>query len=495
MIPTMSERNQTPQVPVWFLLAVMAMMGLTAAGFLFLGTRLAPGAEMPQEQMKLLDLVYARIQDDYVNSLSGEENEDLVHKAIAGLVRGLDRYSKYIPPKSVVKFEESNTGVYSGVGFVMQPKGDNITVYYPFPGGPAEREGLQVGDQIVAIVTLEAQNGEQVAVKTTKVTDLVDSSIQDDDKRERKLTAAAQGLIKGKAGTPVRLLIKRGDKTFPVTITRAEVPSPSIKWARMLDAERGIAYLHVAGFVRHSATEFDAAMETLATAAGGNSSGGNSSGGKVRGLVLDLRFNQGGVLDTCLKLTNRFLRDGVIVTLNKGENNDNGKQIYKHRADPEQCRLPDLPVVILINGRSASASEVISGALQDHGRAVVVGTRSFGKGLVQSIYALSPNARLKITTSEYRTPNGRNIHRGGKPVEDMRWGIHPNRKVAIPRAKRDAIQAALIQHEVPKKYRVDAEALAKRLGITVQRPLPPEDDPQLGAALEEIRKLVTEQDR
>jgi len=487
MMPAMSERNQAPQVPIWFLLAVMAMMGLTAAGFLFLGTRLAPGAGMPEEQMKLLDLVYARIQHNYVNRLDGDENEDLVHKAIGGLVRGLDRYSEYIPPERVTKFEESNSGVYSGVGFVMQPKGDNITVYYPFPGGPAEREGLQVGDQIVAIVTLEKQDGEHVAVKTTKVEDMVDGSIQDTDQRERKLTAAAQALIKGKAGTPVRLLIKRGDKTISTTITRAEVPSPSIKWARMLDAT-GIGYVHLAGFVRHSATEFDAAIETLAKQAAG-------TGNKLRGLVLDLRFNQGGVLDTCLELTNRFLREGVIVTLNKGENNDNGKQVGEHRADPKKCTLSDLPLVILINGRSASASEVLAGALQDHGRAVIVGARSFGKGLVQSIYPLSPEARLKITTSEYRTPNGRNIHRGKKDAKDMRWGIHPNTKVTTPRATRDAIHAALVQHEVPRRYRAKAEALAKKLEVTVQRPLPPGEDPQLAVALEEIRKLIAKQDR
>jgi carboxyl-terminal processing protease len=486
MMPTMTARNQAPQVPVWFLLAMMAMMALTAAGFLFLGTRLAPGADMPEEQMKLMDLVYASIQKNYVNKLDGEENEDLVQRAIVGLVSGLDRYSEYIPPERVVKFEEANSGVYSGVGFVMQPKGDAITVYYPFPGGPAEREGLQVGDQIVEIVTLEERDGKQVEVSTTRVQDLVDKSVQDPDRRERNLTAAAQRLIKGKAGTPVRLRIRRGkDKLFAVTITRDEVPSPSVKWARLLDAERGIGYVYLAGFVNHSVGEFDAAAKTLVTAAGG----------KLRGLVLDLRFNPGGILDTCLELTNRFLKKGVIVTLNKGENNENGKKVGEHRADPAKCTMPDLPLVLLINGRSASASEVLSGALQDDGRAVVVGTRSFGKGLVQSIYSLSPQARLKITTSEYRTPNGRNIHRGKKKADDQSWGIHPNREVVIPGEKRDAIHAALAQHEVPQKYRAAAEALAKRLGVAVQRPLPPEQDPQLAAALEEIRKLVAGQDR
>lgn len=478
-----SPRYQAQKVPVWFLLAMMAMMGLTAAGFLFLGTRLAPGAAMPAEEMKLMDLVYARIQDNYVNALGEDENEDLVHRAIAGLVSGLDRYCEYIPPARVTPFDESNSGVYSGVGFVMQPKGDKITVYFPFPGGPAERAGLRVGDEIVAIITLAEQDGEWVGVKTTKVEELVDPNIQDPDQRERSLTSAAAKMIKGKVKTPVRLLVQRGEKTFPLTITRDEVPTPSLKWARLLDADEGIGYVYLAGFVRHSHTEFDSAFEALT----------RKAGGKLRGLVLDLRFNQGGVLDTCLELTNRFLKEGVIVTLNKGENNENGKQVGEHKAVPEKCTIPDLPLVILINGRSASASEVLAGALQDHGRAVVVGTRSFGKGLVQSIYSLSPRARLKITTSEYRTPKGRNIHRKGP--DDKKSGIHPDRKVELTRKQHDAIYSALVQREVPKQYQAEAEALARKLGLTMEQPLPPKEDPQLAAALEEIRKLVLERDR
>jgi carboxyl-terminal processing protease len=482
-----SERYQAPQVPVWFLLAMMAMMGLTAAGFLFLGTRLAPGAAMPSEEMKLMDLVYAKIQEDYVNALDGEENEDLVHKAIAGLVSGLDRYSEYIPPAKVTRFDEANSGVYSGVGFVMQPKGGNITVYFPFPGGPAEGAGLRVGDQIVAITTLEKHDGEWVGIKTTKVEDLVDQSIQDPDRRERSLTTKAANLIKGKVKTPVRLLVKRGDrKPFSLTITRDKVPTPSIKWARLLDAEAGIGYIHLAGFVRHSASEFDTALANLTKAA-------QKADGQLRGLILDLRFNPGGVLDTCLELTNRFLKEGVIVTLNKGENNENGRKVGEHVAVPEKCTVPDLPLVILINGSSASASEVMSGALQDYGRAVVVGARSFGKGLVQSIYTLSPEARLKITTSEYRTPKGRNIQRKGP--KDETSGIHPDRKVTLTRKQRSAIHGALLQREVPEKYRAEAEALAKRLGLTIEEPLSPQEDPQLAAALEEVRKLVAERDR
>ncbi len=485
MMPTMSDGNQAAQVPVWFLLAVMAMMTLTAAGFLFLGTRLAPAANMPQEETKVLALVYDHIQGNYVNTLSSEENEKLVHKAIGGLVKGLDRYSEYVPPEHVADFDDSNKGVYRGAGFVMQPKGDKITVYFPFLDGPAARAGLQVGDEIVAIETLEERDGKQVVAKTTKVADLADKRITDADQREQKLTAAASKLIRGEAGTPVRLLVKRGTKTFPVTVTRAEVTRPSIKWGRVLDPDLGIAYVHLAGFVERSVKEFDTAMGIL----------DKECPGRLRGLILDLRFNQGGILDVCRDLTNRFLREGVIVTLNKGQNNDNGRQTGSHSAEPGKCTLPNLPLVILINGRSASASEVLSGALQAHGRAVAVGTRSFGKGLVQSIYRLDLDARLKITTSEYRTPNGRNIHRGQKPIKDKSWGIVPDRVVGIDRPTRDAIRSALAQNEVPREYRKEAHALARRLGVPVRLPLPPQADPQLRAALEEARKLVAEQDR
>jgi carboxyl-terminal processing protease len=483
MMPAMSDRAQAPQVPVWFLLVVMTMMGLTAAGFLFLGTRLAAGASMPQEEMKVLELVYDHIQDNYVDSLSPDENGKLVHKAIGGLVKGLDRYSEYVPPERVTNFDNSNKGVYPGTGFVMQPKGDKITVYFCFLDGPAARAGLQVGDEIVTIETL-APDGQQVD-KRTKVADLVDKSIEDDDERQQKLTAAASNLIRGDPGTPVRLLVKRDDKTFPITITRAKVQRPSIKWAQVLDKDQGIAYVHLTSFVERSVTEFDAAIAVLK----------EECGGKLRGLILDLRFNHGGILDGCRELTNRFLKEGVIVTLNKGQNNQNGKQTGEHSAEPGKCTLPDLPLVILVNGRSASASEVLSGALQHYGRAFVVGTRSFGKGLVQSIYRLDLNARLKITTSEYRCPGGRNIHRGKKPIDDMSWGIIPDRVVEIERPTRDAIQNALAQNEVPRKYRTQAHALARRLGIPVRLPLPPKQDPQLAAALEEIRKLILKQDR
>ena len=362
---------QTNAVPAWFLLSVMALMSLTAAGFLFLGTRLATGADLPSEEMKVLELVYHQVQKEYVKKLDEEDRQKLIHEAIGGLVRSLDRYSAYIPPERVRDFDAGTAGNYQGIGIVMQPRGDKITVYFPFPGGPAERKGLRVGDEILAITARKKnERGELGPWKTTPVADLVDKKIEDRDEREAELTRRASNLIKGESGTPVRLLIKRGNaKPKQVKIVRGDVERPSIKWAHMLDEGRGIAYLHLANFIKRSAPEFDAAMQRLT----------KESGGKLRALILDLRFNQGGGLDACLELTNRFLGKGVIVTLNKARNNEGGKVIATKSAVPGKCTFPKLPLVVLINESSASASEVMSGALQDHGRAVLVGARTFGK--------------------------------------------------------------------------------------------------------------------
>ena len=179
--------------------------------------------------------------------------------------------------------------------------------------------------------------------------------------------------------------------------------------------------------------------------------------------------------------TGRFLSGGVIVSLKKR----NAETVQVHEADPEACTLPDLPVVLLVNGESASASEVLAGALQDRERAVLVGERTFGKGVVQSIYRWRDlDFRLKLTTSHYYTPNGRSIEQGPD------GGLEPDRVVEMDAELVHQVREQLGQLEPPKSFREAAHLLATELGRPLQEPMPPEEDTQLAAALEEARRIL-----
>ncbi len=448
---TNSYHSSNQQVSTWFFLAVMGLTVLTALGFLYLGRQLAPGSNLPSTELKILSRAYDRIDEHYIYDLSEERRAELMHAAISGMVRKLDKYSRYYAPNKSGDYDVGTRGVMAGIGIVVQTVEGQVVLLYPSPGGPAEHAGLKVGDIVTAV------NGTPVHSSKEAVDE-----------------------IRGELDTAVILTIKRGDaKHRAVSIHRGTIVIPSLKWARILDKEKRIGYVYLQKFAENSATELDLWLQQLDA----------ELGHRLDGLVFDLRNNPGGLLNTCLDVTNRFLKKGKIVTLKRRNTKD-----VIHSADPAKCTRQELALVLLLNGNSASASEVFAGAMTDHGRAQLVGTRSYGKGVVQSVFSWNDSKeRVKIPTSYYLTPAGRNIENTLRPKSERgKGGIPPDHLVDFKKPIDGRIAIARLQRrEVPRKYREDVDALCKaNEKIKMYRPLEPDEDVQLAAALEQVRDML-----
>ncbi|MCK5945265.1 MAG: PDZ domain-containing protein, partial [Planctomycetes bacterium] len=364
-------------------------------------------------------------------------------------------YSRYIPPSSVADYDESSSGSYQGIGALIVPQGDEVVVHFPFPDSPAERAGLQPGDVVVA----------------------VDGTPLDDEQARRDVAQ----LVRGEAGTDVRLTIRRGDEQLEVDVERRSVQTSCVHWTRLVDAERGLGYAYLADFHPTASAQLFDAIRSLEREAA-------AAGGALRGLILDLRFDGGGSLDQCLAIARGFLTDGVITTQKRRKGAD-----IVYEARPAEVKWPDLPLVLLVNGSSASASEVLAGALQDHQRAVVVGERTYGKGYVNTVYSWrNRDFKLKLTTGSYRTPSGRNIERNhathATPADQEQGGIVPDVKIELTPEDRARLRLALHRTEVPKAYRAAYDRAAARFGFETTEPLGVDDDPQLRAAVEALRE-------
>ncbi|MCR9247736.1 MAG: S41 family peptidase [bacterium] len=441
--------EQQPRLPLWFLIVNCSLIAIAFVAGVMLGDRRI--VELPQPQSDALQLVYREILKSHVEPQDGAE---LMDRAIAAMAGELDDYSRYVPPARVKVYEESTTGRYEGVGMVMRQHGEDIVVHFPFTGGPAERAGLRPGDRVLEI------DGKAVAELP-----VADRSVQ------------ATELVRGPAETTVELVLDRDGERITATVERDAVQRPAVKWSHVADSQRGLGYVHVTDFhegitrgVRTAITELQRESET--------------GGGALRGLIIDLRWNGGGSLDECVALSRLFQPTGAIVSTRR-----RGQEIERVDAEASECLYPDLPLVLLMNSESASASEVFAGCLQDHGRATVVGTRTFGKGVVNTIYSW-PDFKLKLTTAHYYTPKGRSLggsHRqqataNGKPPS----GITPDVESAVSEQQLPPIQIALFRHEVPARYRTAYATVAERYGFKVPRPPQPDTDSQLAAALAQL---------
>lgn len=439
-------------MPAWFLFAVIALTTTTALSFLWLGTRLAPGSNLPETELRILSRAFAAIDEHYIFEIDEQRRTDLLHAAIAGMVDDLDQYSHYYRPEDEDTYNRNTNGYLTGIGIVVQTIDEKVRVIYPMVGGPAEAAGLQVGDVITAI------DGKSVTA-----------------------TNAAIELIKGPEKTKVELTVQRGvDQSTSIVVQRKLVRIPSVKWARILDPKAGVGYVFLQKFTRSSVQEIDDAITQLRSELGET---------HLRGLIIDIRRNPGGLLSTCLELTNRFIPEGKLLTI---QPRNQAEEI--HTADPKLCRYPDLELAVLIDQESASASEVMAGALQDHSRARLIGTRSWGKGVVNEVFRWSDQkVRLKLTTSYYLTPKGRKIERRlQKGPEQGEGGILPDELVDFPDKKqRTAVIARLYKREVPPLYQAQVDALQKEFpSIQMLQPLPPGQDVQLAHALEILRQLA-----
>src|SRR5712691_9197276 len=321
------------------------------------------------ENLRLFTEVLSIIQSQYVDEVPPK---DIIYSAIRGTLRGLDPHSSFLDPEMYREMQVETTGSFGGLGIELTLRDDVLTVVAPIEGTPAYRAGIQPGDRIVKIEGL-----------TTK-----DMQLADAVKRMR-----------GKPGSKITISILRESWTEPrdFPIVREQIRVQSVKSA---DLEPGIEYVRLRQFQEQTANDLEAALEKFTK---------NGKNGRMQGLVLDLRNNPGGLLTSAVEVTEKFLDGGKLVVYTEGRVRN---QNMRFQANSKRV-FSDFPMVVLVNQGSASASEIVAGALQDWGRAVVLGTQSFGKGSVQTIIPLSDGSGLRLTTAKYYTPNGRSIHGKG----------------------------------------------------------------------------------
>jgi carboxyl-terminal processing protease len=339
------------------------------------------------ENLRLFTEVLSIVQSQYVDEVPPK---DIIYNAIKGTLRGLDPHSSFLDPEMYREMQVETSGSFGGLGIEITLRDDILTVVAPIEGTPAYRAGIQPGDRIVKI--------EGISTKDMQLTDAV--------KRMR-----------GKPGSKITISVVREGWTEPkdFDITREQIRVQSVKSQEL---ETGIEYIRLRQFQEQTAQDMEAALDKF------------SKGGKVQGLVLDLRNNPGGLLTSAVEVSEKFLDAGKLVVYTEGRVR---AQNMRFQANARRV-YTDFPIVILVNQGSASASEIVAGALQDWGRGIVLGTQSFGKGSVQTIIPLSDGSGLRLTTAKYYTPKGRSIHGKGITPDIIVEGPKTTAAAATPEA-------------------------------------------------------------
>ena len=338
---------------------LIAAAAVAAAGLMTFAARndfgLGRNMEITVNMMRELSL-------NYVDPVDPDK---LMEGAAAGMVNDLDPYTEYIPEEGMQDFELLTTGKYGGIGSLIRQKDDYVRIAQPYEGSPADKAGLKIGDKILSIDGKEAKGftTEQVSSR-----------------------------LKGEPGSKVKVTVEHLDGTQQTaTIRRERIAIPGVPYAGWV--ADGIGYIRHSDFTEGCYEELRAAIEDLRRE------------GDLKGLVLDYRSNGGGIMQEAIKILGMFVPKGTEVLSTKGRS-EASKQTFRTDSEPI---LPDLPLAVLVNGNSASAAEIVAGALQDLDRAVLIGQRSFGKGLVQATRPLGYNTMLKLTTAKYYIPSGRCI--------------------------------------------------------------------------------------
>ena len=343
---------------------LLMLLGLTA------NSANADGADssaLPVEDLRLFSEIFARIKADYVEEL---DDSQLLRDAVEGMLNGLDPHSVYLDPETFREVDIDTQGEFGGLGLEVTMEDGTIRVVAPLDGTPAHQAGLLPGDRIIRL--------EDTLVRSMSLDEAVSQ-------------------MRGEPGTQIRLLIVREGQPdpFEITLKRAIIRLDSV-WSELLDERFG--YARISQFQPGTAIELKQQLASLES----------ESADGLAGLVLDLRNNPGGVLDGAVAVSDLFLRQGVIVTT-RGRTKDSE---VTYRATPKDI-LVGAPIVVLVNSGSASASEIVAGALQDRKRAVIMGEKTFGKGSVQTILPMNNGAALKLTTARYYTPSNRSIQASG----------------------------------------------------------------------------------
>ncbi len=356
----MKPRIHRP-VRLWVIMLIALTAWMASAAFQRADSA---GKEQLYEQLKIFSDVLELIQRDYVDEV---DPKDLIQKAIQGMLQGLDPHSSLLPPDAYEDLQIDTKGKFTGIGIHITMQNGFVTVISPIEDTPAHRAGIEPGDRIIKV------NGQ-----LTK------------DLRE------AVRMMRGPKGSKVTVTILREGVKKPIDfeITRDEIPILSVKHILL---RPGFGYVRISNFTGTTTQDFEKALEKL-----------ESSDPPLKGLILDLRNNGGGLLNQAISIADEFLDQGTIVSM-KGRDKRNTK-VFSATAS----RTPrTYPIVVLINGGTASASEIVAGALQDQKRALILGTTSFGKGSVQTVETLRDGSGVKLTIARYYTPSGRSIQAKG----------------------------------------------------------------------------------
>jgi carboxyl-terminal processing protease len=327
-----------------------------------------------RDSLKSFTTVYSIVEQNYADKLDTDKTDKAIYDgAIPGMLHTLDPHSNFYDPKAFAQMREDQHGKYYGVGMSIQPQADKdgttkIVVLAPFEGTPSFKAGIRPGDVI-----------ESIDGKSTKGMD----------------STAVASLLKGPKGTHVSVTMEREGANKPLVfdLVRDDIARPSVDLAFLI--RPGVGYIHVTSFIETTSHEVGEALDTF------------QASGDLKGLVLDLRGNPGGLLNEAVNTSDKFLQKGQVVVSQHGRAFPD--QVY--RAAHGEQGTDKYPIVVLVNRNTASAAEIVSGALQDHDRALIVGETTFGKGLVQTVFQIAENTGLALTTYHYYTPSGRLIQR------------------------------------------------------------------------------------
>ncbi|MFQ5644981.1 MAG: S41 family peptidase [Thiogranum sp.] len=379
------------------LAGVLTGLSISIGQGVFAEREATPTAGLPVEELRTFSDVFGRIKNDYVEEVP---DKDMLENAIRGMLSGLDPHSAYLDQEQFKELQVGTTGEFGGLGIEVGMEDGFVKVIAPIDDTPAQRAGIEAGDLIIRL----------------------------DDTPVKGLTLSeAVKIMRGKPGSVLKLTVVREgvDQPLKIDIKRDIIKVKSVKH-RVL--EEGFGYVRISQFQSKTAENMADAVEKLKKEAGGS----------LKGMVLDLRNNPGGVLNGAVEVSDAFLKKGLIV-YTEGRVNDSK---LRFNATPDDI-LDSAPLVVLVNQGSASASEIVSGALQDHKRAIIVGSRTFGKGSVQTILPLSNGTAVKLTTARYFTPSGRSIQAEGI-VPDIR--LEPVRVSAVERSFEPIKEADLTGH-------------------------------------------------
>lgn len=394
----------------FLVLTIGLMLGVSLAiGRSGLAERSEGPGPLPLDDLRVFTEVFEKIKNDYVESQS---DKDLIESAISGMLTNLDPHSAYLNKEAFTELQVGTTGQFGGLGIEISMEDGFVKVVSPIDDTPAQRAGMKAGDLIIRL----------------------------DEKSVKGMTLSeAVKIMRGEVGTDIELTVVREgtEKPLKFNITRDIIRVKSVKF-RTLD--KGYGYVRITQFQSRTGDNLADAISKL-----------KDENEDLKGIVLDLRNNPGGVLNAAVRVSDAFIDKGLIV-YTEGRTEDSDNKFHATSGD----LVKGAPIVVLINGGSASASEIVAGALQDHNRAVIMGTRSFGKGSVQTILPMNNGTAVKLTTARYFTPNGRSIQAEGI-VPDIKaelLNISNAEKPALERIKEADLSGHLANGNGEKKKAV-----------------------------------------